>query len=222
MVRHRNQHVVDGTRLLSRLLLLLGMSALVFSLLWTGLLQAGVKDSATALVAELQKGGYVLFLRHGATDHSQSDSDVTDLSHCDKQRNLSAQGRSESRLLGAAFAKLHIPVGDILTSPYCRCIETAKLAFSRYNITDSLQASFSAAPEESRLRADFLNRQLSLTPPSGKNTILVSHTANLRDAAGIWPKPEGVLLVFKPLGNGHYRYLGKIAPDQWSGIGGVD
>src|SRR2546430_2382745 len=46
-----------------------------------------------ALVAELRKGGYVLYFRHIATDFSQNDSKSRGPTDCANQRNLSEKGR---------------------------------------------------------------------------------------------------------------------------------
>jgi len=53
--------------------------------------------------------------------------------------------------------------------------------------------------------------------PDGKtNTLVFGHTANLREATDIWPKPEGVAVIFRPLGDGRYEYVTSIHPDSWS------
>jgi len=43
-----------------------------------------------------------------------------------------------------------------------------------------------------------LNKLLAMQPSSGTNTVLVSHSSNLKEAADVWPKPEAVMAVFKP------------------------
>jgi hypothetical protein len=45
---------------------------------------------------------------------------------------------------------------------------------------------------------------------------MVSHTANLQEAVGIWPKPEGVAHVFKPTGDGNFSYVGMVMPEVWA------
>ena len=169
-----------------------------------------------ALVAEMQKGGLILYVRHAATDHSQADKDLTDLSRCDLQRNLSTQGKEESHLLAQTLQRLNIKIGKVLTSPYCRCVDTEKIAFDHYEIVRDLRATFFTNEAETKELSAYLRRQLSEVPEGGKNTVLVGHTANLREVTKVWPKPEGVMHVFRPLGEGKgFKHLGRLPPSQW-------
>ena len=105
----------------------------------------------------------------------------------------------------------------MLSSPYCRCKDTAELAFGRLRVVDSLQFSISKNRQESDRLAAYL-RDLMMTAPLGNdNTVIVGHTSNLRDAFGVWPKPEGVAVVFERSSTG-LEPLGMIAPDQWHNL----
>lgn len=170
------------------------------------------------LVALLQQGGYVLYARHAATDHSQSDQDLSDLRRCALQRNLSEQGKRESMEMGAAFKRLDIKVDEVFSSPYCRCVDTAQIAFGRYKIVDEMRATFFTNEEETKQLIAFLRMQLSKMPRDGHNTVLVGHTANLQDLTEVWPKPEGVAHVFRPLGEAGFEHLGRITPTDWNSL----
>ncbi len=76
---------------------------------------------------ELQKGGYVLFMRHGQTNPDQSDTDPLHLDNVQAQRQLTDEGRQQARDLGAAFRTLKIPIGTVTCSKVYRAQETAKL-----------------------------------------------------------------------------------------------
>ena len=91
------------------------------------------------LVERLRRGGYVLALRHAATDQSMADN-TRDLRDCSKQRNLSAAGRRQAQAIGHALRRLRIPVGTVLASPYCRTRATARLAFGRLRTSTALLA----------------------------------------------------------------------------------
>lgn len=170
------------------------------------------------LVARLRNGGMVLYFRHAATDVKQSDQRPIDLNDCAKQRNLSAKGRDQSKAVGEAFRTLGIPVGDVLSSPFCRTLDTAKLAFGRAEKHDSLHFAIGISPQEKTKAEGALRRMLSDPPAKGTNRIVVSHTANLKDATGIWPKPEGVAIVFEPQSDGKFRAFARIEPDDWEAI----
>jgi phosphohistidine phosphatase SixA len=170
---------------------------------------------AQELVSELRKGGLILYVRHAATDHSQSDKDLSDLSKCELQRNLSEQGRRESEAMGAAIRSLGIRIGKVFTSPYCRCVDTAEIAFGRYEKLDSMRATFFTDEALTRELTSYLRAQLTTVPQPGTNTVLVGHTANLKEVTDVWPKPEGVAHVFRPDGQGGFSHLGRILPTDW-------
>src|SRR5438270_949170 len=62
------------------------------------------------LLAELRKGGYILYFRHAATDYSQNDEKMKSIEDCANQRNLIDRGRSDARIVAAAIRRLGIPV----------------------------------------------------------------------------------------------------------------
>ena len=83
-----------------------------------------------ALVEALRKGGYNIYFRHAATDWSQNDqvSKAGDWTSCDpgKIRQLSEAGRKTAGTVGEAIRTLQIPIGQVIASPYCRTVETAR------------------------------------------------------------------------------------------------
>src|SRR5262245_58263872 len=98
-------------------------------------LLAGVLTAPTAVAADeevwalLKGGGQVLMIRHAITTPGVGDPPGMRVDDCSTQRNLTDQGRQDARRLGEAFRARKIPVGAVLSSPWCRCIETARLAF---------------------------------------------------------------------------------------------
>jgi phosphohistidine phosphatase SixA len=171
-----------------------------------------------ALVAALKAGGLVIYIRHGATEHSQADSDRLDFAGCATQRNLSPVGREQARGIGAAFRAQGIRVDRVISSPYCRAKETSQLAFDGFEISESL--AFTMRDDEARTaqRAESLRRMLATTPAKGKNTVLVAHTSNLKEATGIWPKVEAMAVVFRPLAGGGFENIGSIMPEDWTAL----
>ncbi len=170
---------------------------------------------APLLIKDLRKAGFVLYVRHAATDQAISDTDRENLSNCETQRPLSELGRSQARSIGAALDALSIPVGDVFSSPYCRTRDTAMLAFGRVELNDDLKFSLGVGSENSDRQREFLHALLSTKPAAGTNTVIVGHTANLREASGVWPKPDGVTVIFAPDGTGRIRYRAAIHPDSW-------
>ena len=67
----------------------------------------------------------VIFLRHALAPGLGDPSDFIK-EDCSTQRNLNEEGRSQARLLGDYLKKSNIRFSEILTSEWCRCIDTAK------------------------------------------------------------------------------------------------
>jgi phosphohistidine phosphatase SixA len=171
----------------------------------------------SALVADLKKGGYILFFRHAMTNWNERDVTEADFSDRTLQRNLSAAGKTEAAEIGRAIAALRIPIERVLASPMWRTRDTAQLAFGAYDTTGSLYwkgPSF----RETRIK------MLSTRPAAGKNLVLVGHQDQLipivpglrRDQL-----KEGDALVFQPLGNGKYRVVTQVSPTDWARLAGT-
>jgi phosphohistidine phosphatase SixA len=170
---------------------------------WTALATAmatpaGEEHAGPNLLAALRQGSFVIYFRHARTDFSQDDTDLSDLTSCATQRNLSAEGREQARLIGEAIAALAIPIGEVLSSELCRTRETAELAFGRATPMPDLTSFGTADSEtEEQERVAALRRLLATSPEPGTNTVLVGHLFNIQAAADI-SLAEGEAAIFSP------------------------
>lgn len=172
--------------------------------------------SGAALVSVLRQGGLVIYFRHADTGPAYQEQGV-DLQRCDTQRNLNDMGRVEAEQIGDQFRRLRIPVGKVLASEFCRCRETAELAFERYTIEASLTGvgrSSEAAPRRELATAG-LKKLLATSPGPATNTVLVSHGYNLWDAEGFHLGTQGEAAIYLPDGRGGYALIARLTPDQW-------
>jgi len=162
-----------------------------------------------ALWALLRAGGQVIVMRHAATDRSLGDPPGFRLDECSTQRNLSEEGRAQARRVGAAFAARGIPIGRVLSSQWCRCLETARLAFGTAEPWPALNSSF----RDRTLEADRTRevRALASERPAKGNLVLVTHQVNIGALSGVYPV-EGELVVLTPLGQGNFRVAGTMRP----------
>ena len=168
-----------------------------------------------ALIDALKKGGYVLFVRHAATDMSISDKEQVVIADCTTQRNLSAQGRIEARAMGTAFDRLQIPVGQVLSAPFCRTMETARLAFARADMAEALIEQRPQNESTAKLAEAGLRPLLAKVPAAGTNTILVSHGFNLRSISGFGPN-EGEAAVYQPDAKGGFNLIARVPVANWA------
>jgi hypothetical protein len=179
--------------------------------------------SDQVLVETLRSGGYNIYFRHVATDWSQSDDvhRADDWLSCDPaaMRQLSARGRTDAELIGKAIQKLQIPVAEVLASPYCRTMDTARLM----NL-----GTVKASPDVMNLRAAeyfggrsvivaSARKLLATAPESGSNRVIVGHGNVAREATPVYPA-EGEGIVFQPDGQGGFVLVGRITPAGWSRI----
>lgn len=167
------------------------------------------------LIDALRRGGYVIYFRHAATNPEQADTSDPKLGQCESQRNLSADGRRMAGEIGGAFKTLRIPVGKVVSSPYCRAVDTAKLAFGRHEVSEALYFAMGVGKTDREQQGLALRQMLATPAARGTNTVLVAHHINLKEATGVWPKREGEAHVFRPRSEGGFEYVGEVSSDAW-------
>ena len=172
--------------------------------------------ASTPLGEQLRRGGVILVIRHAATDFSKPDQNPVDLKDCRTQRNLSAEGRRDARRIGQGARRLRLQVDAVLSSPFCRTRETARLAFGRATVNGALLNTV-IAEHDARWRRQIAaaRRLLGTKPAAGKVTVLVTHGSVVGDMSG-QTLEEGEALVFRPLGNSRFRLVGRILPARWA------
>src|SRR3546814_3224802 len=104
-------------------------------------------DTEIATLTALRAGGTVIFMRHERTDVTRLDDQRFSMADCATQRNLSVAGAANSVQTGDYIRRLRIPIGDVLSSPMCRCSETARLAFGRVQAIPSLLGNWAERSE---------------------------------------------------------------------------
>lgn len=172
------------------------------------------------LLARMRSGGYTLYFRHVATDWSKPDrvSKAGDWLSCDDghMRQLSDSGRADARQIGQTIRALGIPVGEVLASPYCRTMETAKL-FNLGPVTRSTavmnlrSADYFGGRDEIVVSA----RRLLATPPAnGFIRVVVAHGNVAREATPVYPD-EGEGVLFLADGKGGFDVIARIPIERW-------
>ena len=188
--------------------------ALLFSLLCFACGAAAQVDPS--IVDRLREGGLVLYMRHTSTDFSQNDAAMKSYEDCANQRNLTDKGRAEAREIGAHVKRLGIPIGEVLASPFCRTMETARLAFGKARPMNEVRGG-PARPEDPG-RYDELRKLLSSPVAKGENRVISSHGNPFHAVAGPPYLAEGEIAVLRPEGAMRFSVLGRIRPQDWQAL----
>jgi phosphohistidine phosphatase SixA len=186
--------------------ILIPLAALPALLLWCGAASAGEGEALWSL---LRGGGQVVLMRHASTDPGPGDPAGFRLDDCATQRNLSAAGREEAQRIGALFRARGVPIGQVLSSRWCRCMETARLAFGTVEPWPALDSFFNDRSRETA-QTGAVRERAGERPATG-NLILVTHQVNITSLTGTFPAPGEIIVLF-PEGNGASRLAGRIAP----------
>jgi broad specificity phosphatase PhoE len=163
-----------------------------------------------ALWLRLRAGGHVLLMRHASTEAGLGDPPGFRLDDCTTQRNLSAQGRAESSAAGERIRREKVPIGRVYTSPWCRCRDTANLAFGRAQDWEPLSSFFDRPHQE----ADFTERVKKRigtysTRDVGGNVVMVTHNVNIAALTRLSVAP-GEIVVVRPDGCCGLRTVGRL------------
>jgi broad specificity phosphatase PhoE len=181
---------------------------------------AGQPAAPADLLDTLRLGGYVIVLRHGATN---SDVAKDGMSNPAKptagERQLSDAGRAQAIAIGEGLRKLGIRVGLVMTSPLQRAVDTATLlGVGEVKINPDLaEAGAAISREENDRRADHL-RKLVGYHSGPDNFVIVTHRPNLIEAFGssLADMREGEAAVFEPeFTGGGYRVVARFQVSDW-------
>lgn len=155
------------------------------------------------LSQDLQDGKHVLFMRH-ADAPGFGDPPGYKLDQCSTQRNLGDAGRKQSVAIGNWLRTQGVTVARVMSSAWCRCIDTAKLLnlgavsveSSIGSFFDDMSLAKSQTQEMQKMIAAQLNKHQS-TP-----LILVTHHVNIEAYTGkVVNVGDMVLVKVKPDGS---------------------
>ena len=177
------------------------MLALFFALLAAN---AVAEEEPWAL---LRQGGHVVLLRHAQTTPGIGDPPGMRLDDCGTQRNLSPEGREHARRIGEEFRLFRVPVDMVLSSEWCRCVETAGLAFGgTADVWPALNNLF-GRPENRQKQVDELAARIGAWRGKG-NLVLVTHGSTILalTRAGV---QMGEMVILSPKGEKNFAVVGR-------------
>jgi len=155
----------------------------------------------------LKHGGKVILLRH---THVNIREGIGHLSpgNCAEEVNLSSRGVEQAKRLGEAFRAQGIAIGEVLTSPYCRCIDTGSLAFGRATPVQYLRPPGTVSEDQAKLNQERVVQEI-LKHRDPSNLVMITHDLNIADVVLEDTVPMGEFFVVQPKGS-DFEVLGKI------------
>ena len=161
-------------------------------------------ESNQNLIAELKKGGKLIFIRH-AFAPGMGDPDNFDIDNCDTQRNLSDVGREQAKKIGAFFKKNNITVDEVYSSEWCRCKETAQIAFNKYEKKNFLNSFFSSRFFKNKESQMIKLKRFIYNHDNKKNIIFLTHYVVINETLNYSSNSGEIIVIDK-----NYNILGNL------------
>ena len=155
-------------------------------------------DSKQNVINELQKGGKLIFIRH-AYAPGGGDPDNFDINDCTTQRNLSYIGRNQAKKIGNFFEANKILIGKVYSSEWCRCKETASIAFKKYETKNFLNSFFSAKFVENRKKQIINFEKFIRSWDKDQNLVFVTHYVVISEILNYAPSSGEIVISDKGL-----------------------
>ena len=150
------------------------------------------------LINQLEDGGKLIFIRH-AYAPGNGDPAGFNLNDCSTQRNLSDDGRKQALNIGEFFTKNKIEIDKVLSSEWCRCKETAKIAFKNYSTNSFLNSFYSSKfskNKDKQVKAfNYYIKNLEIE----KNLIFVTHYVFISEVLNYGPSSGEIVVSDKNL-----------------------
>ncbi len=173
-----------------------------------------------ALVKALQQGGYVLVIRHASSPREAPDKQKANADNVKLERQLDETGRNTAIAMGTALRELKIPVGEVLSSPTYRALETVRFArLGNPQTFAELGDNGQSMQGGTEAQAQWLRKKVTEFP-KGTNTIIVTHLPNIEGAFPQYSSglADGEALVFGADGKSGTRLVARIKIEEWPAL----
>jgi phosphohistidine phosphatase SixA len=167
----------------------------------------GPAAASEAAWQALRGGGVVALLRH-ARAPGIGDPAGFRLEDCATQRNLSTEGREQARRIGEAFRQNGVAVARVLSSRWCRALDTARLAFGTVEPFGPLD-SFFAERDEAPQRTRAMQQAVAAWDGRAGVLALVTHQVNITALTRLNPA-EGEVIVLRPGSGPGFEVVGSV------------
>jgi len=148
------------------------------------------------ILASLKEGNKLIFIRH-AYAPGGGDPDNFDINDCNTQRNLTESGRQQAKNISNFFIENQINFKKVYSSEWCRCKETAKIAFGDFETKNFLNSFFSQKFAKNRKKQmNDLNNFVDNYKDDG-NLVFVTHYVVISEALNYAPSSGEIVVADK-------------------------
>ena len=179
----------------------------LFLIIFISLTSSVKADFNKKLLNQLEDGEKLIFIRHAYAPGS-GDPNNFNLNDCSTQRNLSDEGRKQAEYIGEFFRKKKIKIDKVLSSEWCRCKETAKIAFKNFSTKSFLNSFYSSKFAKNKdKQINSLNNYI-IKFESDKNLILVTHYVLISEVLNYSPSSGEIVVSDK-----NFNMIGSVEID---------
>ena len=155
------------------------------ALAWLDTARAQTTRDNAAFARLLQQGGCAVLIRHARTVPGIGDPAGFQIGACQTQRLLSNEGREDARRIGQWFEARQLVPSEVLSSQWCRCKDTATLAFGRHSEWPALNSTFADSSVQPAQTRELRTRLTRIA--DGRFEVWVTHQVNMTDLTGEYP-----------------------------------
>jgi Histidine phosphatase superfamily (branch 1) len=197
-------------------------SVVIFAVVSMGFVAGCAQEpSERALVAALRGGGYAIVMRHASSPRTPPDAADAAPGNVDHERQLDAEGRETATAMGNALRRLEIPIGEVLSSPTFRAMQTAQLLHVRdaEPIPELGDGGRGMSRDVEGARSAWLRAKAAEPAPSDSNRLMITHVPNLLGAFGdaAADMRDGESMIVKPEG-GSPVVVARVKIEDWAAL----
>ena len=175
-----------------------------FLIIFISLITTVKADLNKKLINQLEKGGKLIFIRHAYAPGS-GDPDNFNLNDCSTQRNLSKEGQRQAEYIGEFFRNNKVKIDKVLSSEWCRCKETAKIAFKNFSTNSFLNSFYGSKFAKNKDKQVKALKEYIKKFKSDKNLVLVTHYVLISEILNYGPS-SGEIVV----SNRNFNIIGSL------------
>ena len=178
-----------------------------FIVIFISLITSIKADLNKNLINQLEDGEKLIFIRH-AYAPGNGDPNNFNLNDCSTQRNLNVDGRKQAQEIGEFFRENKIKIYKVLSSEWCRCKETANIAFKNFSTKSFLNSFYSSKFKKNKVKqVEELNDYVKKFK-SNKNLVFVTHYVLISELLNYGPSSGEIVVSDK-----NFNMIGNIEID---------